>query len=484
MSAVVLPESTRPPGSPASRTTPPPTVTARRTRRTRRTPLWWRDASAALGWAAVLFVVALWVSGGGLTDFTSTGESLINLGRLTGLLASVLMLLQVLLMARIPLVEQAWGQDELARVHRLVGFTSFNLMLAHIVMTMAGYSVGTDLGVIGTVVDEVLHSPGILLALAGSVALVMVVVTSVRRARARLRYESWHLLHLYAYLGAGLALPHQLWTGADFRASGTATVFWWGLYGAALLSVLVYRVGLPLRRSLRHRLVVSEVIVESPTVTSVVVTGRTLHRLPARAGQFFQWRFLDGPGSSRANPYSLSAAPDGRSLRITAESVGDSSSRLARLRPGTRVLVEGPYGRLHTGVATREKSLLIGAGIGITPLRALLEELPAGPDSTVVIYRARSQSEIVLAGELLSLARAKGARIVAVVGHRHRDRTSWLPADLGELGDVEALTRIVPDIAERDVYVCGNPAWMDTVIEAAHAAGVPRDAVHHERFSY
>ena len=127
------------------------------------------------------------------------------------------MLLQVLLMARIPFVEQAWGQDELARVHRLVGFTSFNLMVAHIVLTTVGYSAGTDLGVIATFVDQVLHSPGMLLALAGTVALVMVVVTSVKKARARLRYESWHLLHLYAYLGAGLALPHQLWTGQDFN---------------------------------------------------------------------------------------------------------------------------------------------------------------------------------------------------------------------------------------------------------------------------
>ena len=62
--------------------------------------------------------------------------------------------------------------------------------------------------------------------MAGTVCLVMVVVTSVRAARSRLRYESWHLLHLYAYLGVGLALPHQLWTGQEFLASPAATVFW------------------------------------------------------------------------------------------------------------------------------------------------------------------------------------------------------------------------------------------------------------------
>ncbi|NUO91705.1 MAG: ferredoxin reductase family protein [Dermatophilaceae bacterium] len=448
------------------------------------TPRWWRDVSAVFAWGATLFVVALWVAGGGLTAFASLGETLTNLGRLSGLVASVLMLLQVLLMARIPFVEQAWGQDELARVHRLVGFTSFNLMLAHIVLTIVGYSAGTDLGVVGTCVDEVLHSPGMLLALAGTIALVLVVVTSVKRARARLRYESWHLLHLYAYLGAGLALPHQLWTGQDFTSSPAATVFWWGLYAAALVSVATFRVALPGVRSRRHRLAVSHVVAESPTVTSVVVTGRHLDRLPVRAGQFFQWRFLDGPGWTRANPYSLSAAPDGRSLRITVEHVGTSSERLATLRPGTQVLVEGPYGRLHTGVRTGSRTVLIGAGIGITPLRAILEDLPPAPDGVVVIYRVGSQADIVLGDELLELARSKGGRVVAVVGHRRRDRTSWLPIDAAQLGDAEALLRIAPDIADRDVYVCGNPAWMGAVIAAAHEAGVPREAVHHERFSY
>ncbi|MEO7586411.1 MAG: ferredoxin reductase family protein [Arachnia sp.] len=440
--------------------------------------------SATLGWLVLLFVVVLWVAGGGIASFGTWGGAITSVGRLAGLLASALILLQVLLMARVPFVEQAWGQDELARVHRLVGFTSFNLMLAHIVLVILGYSVGTKFGVIGTFLDEVLNAPGMLLALAGAVALVMVVVTSIRAARRRLRYESWHLLHLYAYLGAGLALPHQLWTGQDFRSHPVATVFWWGLYATALAAVLAFRIVLPLTRSFRHRLVVSHVVAESPTVMSVVVTGRDLHRLKVRAGQYFHWRFLDGPGSSRANPYSLSAAPDGRSLRITVDAVGDSSARLSRLRAGTAVMVEGPYGRLHAGVRTREKSVLIGAGIGITPLRALLEELPWGPGKVVVIHRVSRRDDMVLAGELKALATAQGARVVPVVGHRHPLRNSWLPVEAGHADDVQTLLEIVPDIAERDVYICGAPRWMDAVIAAARGAGVPEASIHHERFSY
>ena len=153
---------------------------------------------------------------------------------MTGLVASDLLLVQVLLMARIPLVERSYGQDELARRHRWVGFASFNLMVLHVVAITLGYAATSPAGLWGTIVDFVLNYPGMLLAVAGTVALCAVVVTSMRAARRRLRYESWHLIHLYAYLGVGLALPHQLWTGQEFLTSPVATVYWWGLYAAAL----------------------------------------------------------------------------------------------------------------------------------------------------------------------------------------------------------------------------------------------------------
>ena len=321
-------------------------------------PRWWRDASVAAGWLVLLVVTALWVSGGGIQDLTSLSDALMSIGRLTGLIASALLLIQVFLMARVPWVEQAWGQDELARTHRLVGFTSFNLMLgahrAHHPRLRRGHQRWASSAPSST---SSLHYPGMLLALAGTAALVMVVVTSVKKARTRLRYESWHLIHLYGYLGAGLALPHQLWTGTDFLSSTTATVFWWGLYAVCAGAVLVFRVGLPLWRSLRAPLRVLDVRAEGPGVTTVTVGGGGVRRMPVRAGQFFQWRFLDGPGWTRGNPYSISAAPDGRTLRFTAAHVGDGSARLADaparhpgarrgpLRPAARRGPRPPQGR-------------------------------------------------------------------------------------------------------------------------------------------
>jgi predicted ferric reductase len=432
-------------------------------------------------WSSLLLVTYWWATGGGIQDLGSWADGLTSAGRLTGLLASDLLLVQVLLMSRFPALEHAFGQDRLARLHRLVGFTSFTLMIAHIGLITWGYAAGDLEGTPGELWDLTVNYPGMLLAGAGTACLVLVVVTSVKAARRTLRYESWHLLHLYAYLGVGLALPHQLWTGQDFLASTARTVFWWGLWIAAAAAVLGWRVALPMWRSARYGLRVTRVVPEGDGLLSVHMSARAGARLPAEAGQFFTFRFLNGRGWTRAHPYSLSAAPGGRDLRITVKVVGDGSRALRLLRPGTRVLVEGPYGRLSARARTRRKVALIGAGVGITPLRALAEELEYAPGEAVLLYRY--SGEPLFERELAGLAAERGLEIIGLPGHR-RAPDSWLGAGVGSASDLTALTYWVPDIAERDVYVCGPEAWADDVRRTTEAAGLPADHVHVESFGW
>ena len=453
-------------------------------RRSTRVPAWWRDAAGLLTWMSVLFVVALWVSGQGLQQLGTPAGLLNSTGRLTGLVSADLLLIQVLLMARIPWVERSYGQDELARRHRLVGFTSFTLIIAHVVLISLGSAATDHFGLVAEVWNLVITYPGMLLATAGTLLLVMVAITSMKAARRKLRYESWHLLHLYAYLGVGLALPHQLWTGTDFSSSPVATAFWWTVYAAAAGAVLVFRIGLPLWRNWRHRLVVERVVREGHGVVSVYLRGRDLHRFPVAAGQFLVWRFLHGPGWTRANPFSLSAAPNGRWLRITAKDLGAGSARLAQLPVGTRVLFEGPYGRLTDSVRSGHKVALIASGIGITPLRALLEEMPYNPGDAVLLYRASTPTQFLFRRELDGLAARRGVRVLYLPGRRVRDRESWLPADYGHAPEEDVLRHFVPDIGEHDVFVCGPDNWTEVVISSARRAGVPAERIHTERFAW
>ena len=193
-----------------------------------------------------------------------------------------------------------------------------------------GYAAASPTGLWGTVVDLVVSYPGMLLAVAGTAALVMVVVTSVKRARARLRYESWHLIHLYAYLGAGLALPHQLWTGQEFLSSRFSTVFWWGLYAVAAGAVLVFRVGRSLWRSLRAPIVVSDVRPEGPGATTVTVSGERA-RAPAGPG---------GPVLHLALPVRTRVDPGPPLLGVRcagrAHAAADGGSPRATAAPGWR----------------------------------------------------------------------------------------------------------------------------------------------------
>lgn len=437
----------------------------------------WGDLLGAFALFATVAPLGLWLYNHGLPLPLGMKTTVGMLGLLSSLIATQLMLLLVVLMARIPWVERAWGHDLLARRHRWVGFASFWFMLGHIVAQTLE-RVARDWSVAWQRTYEIfIAEPWMLWATVGTAMIVGVMVTSMRRARRRLRFESWHLLHLYAYLGLILILPHILVTGPEFHEPLMKAIMW-GEYIFAGGAILVFRLGLPLYRSLYHRVRVEEVRTETPGVVSVSVTGKRLDRMRVTAGQFFIWRFLDGPGWTRGHPYALSAAPQGDRMRITIQAAGDGSARAAELRPGTRALIEGPYGTLTARQRRWPKMLLIAAGVGITPLRALLDEPTYAPGDATLIYRYSSDEHALFVAELQELAETRGVELILLPGPRRADG-SWLPADT-ELD----LRDAVPDITTRDVYVCGPPPWIASVRTTLRAAGVHRDYVHSEIFSW
>ena len=238
--------------------------------------------------------------------------------------------------------------------------------------------------------------------------MIVVVISSLVIVRRRLPYEWWYAVHFTAYAAIALSWFHEIPTGNELTIHPVAADYWRSLFAATLALLVLFRLVQPLARSLVHGLRVEEVVVEAPGVVSLRIGGRGLERLRARAGQFFLWRFLSVPGRWwEAHPFSLSALPDdGGSLRITVKGVGAYSRRLAEVRPGTRVLAEGPFGTFTDAVRRRDKVLLIAGGIGITPVRTLLEEIDG---DVAVLYRVVRDEDVVFREELDALARERGA---------------------------------------------------------------------------
>jgi predicted ferric reductase len=400
-------------------------------------------------------------------------NGLIAAAKFFGLNAAAIMILQVVLVARLPWLDRRIGMDRLTSWHRWTGFALFWAVLLHVSLILVGYSRYDRVPIL----REVTGFAGIFQTLVGMIAagiIVIAVVLSVRLARRRLSYEAWHAVHVCLYVAIALALIHQLYESSTFKANPLTWAYWWVLWTLALVALVIGRVVLPLRRNARHQLRVARVVPESDNVVSVYVTGRELEGLRARPGQFFIWHFLGHNRWWQANPFSLSAAPDGQSLRLTAKAVGKTSAGLREVPVGTRVFAEGPYGAFTTLHRSREGTLLIAGGVGITPIRALLEELDG---SVIVAYRVHSDSDAVLLGELQELARDRGARVHVLAGRTGAGtppNTPFAP---------ENLRALVPDINERDVFVCGPPAMTATVLSSLRALGVPKRQVHAERFS-
>jgi ferredoxin-NADP reductase len=245
------------------------------------------------------------------------------------------------------------------------------------------------------------------------------------------------------------------------------------MYGVVATLLIAYRVGRPLARMWRHRFVVVGTVSEGPGVTSVYVSGRRLAELDARAGQFFMWRFLTREGWWQAHPFSLSAAPNGRWLRLTVKALGDHSAKVDRLRPGTKVLVEGPYGAFTDRRRRQAKVLFIAAGVGVTPVRAMFESTATVPGGSVFIYRAGAPGDLALRAELDDISARRQAPVHYLVGSRH-DHPEYLGPD--------HIKSLVPDVGQREVYLCGPTGFSEMVSSSLRALGVPQRQVHTESF--
>lgn len=437
-------------------------------------PVVWLLWLAAAGNGAV--VIWLWVHGGGVSLAGTLGGLLTSLGRLTALVGTYLVLLQVLMLARIPWLERRIGFDRLTVWHRRNGKMAITLVVAHVPLIVAGYAISFEIPLHAQISELYDYYPGMVTATVGTVVLIAVVLSSLVVVRRRLPYEAWYFVHLSVYAGILLAYFHQIPTGNEFVVNPAQRDYWYALYIVTVLILIAFRVVAPFLHWWRYRLRVTEVRRESPDVVSVYMKGRNLERLGARGGQFFLWRFLSRGRWWQAHPFSLSAPPDGRSLRITVKDVGNFSGRLDGLRVGTRVIAEGPFGTFTPALSEGASVALIAGGIGITPLRAMLDELLGCGRDVTLIHRVVDEQDLVLSAELADTASAGDLTVIDVVGdHRNPEGAHLLSA--------EHLKQLIPDIAEREVYLCGPPAMMARVRASLRSEGVSRHSIHSERFA-
>ena len=445
-----------------------------------RTQRAFRSLAQNLGRYVAIFLSAL---GAGITlgfaisdatydDAHSINGAITLASRFSALIGTYLVLISLFMIARIPWVEKSIGFDKLVAYHRRLGPIVLTLIGVHVLLIVLAYSRADQKSYFDELIDLVKNYDWMLPAAIALVLMAIIGATSANVFRRKLSYEHWWITHLLSYFAIALAFMHQILTGSLFIFNELARSWWIGLYIYTAVAIVLWRFLLPLVKSLRHKLKVDRVEVEGPGIVSVYLSGRNLGKLHAQGGNFFEWRFLTKGIWMQAHPYSLSAPPENSMLRITVKNLGDHSAALANLKSGVRVMIEGPYGILTAKRAVGKKILLIGGGVGITPLRALLEEFPE--DAQIdLIYRVIKEDDLALKSELDEIDKSDQIKIHYLVGPPEKFPMQTLD-----------LLKLVPHIAQCDVFVCGPIGLAKILRHSVEALGVPSEKFHHEAFAF
>lgn len=442
-----------------------------------------QDLIEILAWASVLFVTAMFLIAGGANNITDWPSALDAISRLTALVGTDLLMIHLLLVARVPWIDKYYGHDKATIAHKKLGKPVLYFVVAHFLASLISFSITEGKNLLATWWWFITDVQDMLTATLALLLMVLVVVTSLNFARRKMGYEAWFYVHLLSYASVLLAVPHIFTSGSDIAGKPVQTVYWASLYLFVALNIIWYRVLQPIRASLAKGLKVYEVVRESEDTISIYVKGKRITRLGAQSGQFFLVRPLAKGQWYKAHPFSISATPVDQYLRFTVAIRGDDSAWLQTIEPGTRLILEGPYGIFTEERRTRERVVLMASGIGVTPVRALAESLVARPGDVTVLYRVRNEEDANLIDEFRELCRIRGHHFFVIEGRRGGDG-SWLSDDGSGRSDLERLTEIAPAIAASDVYICGPEVWTRQAVKTVARAGTPAEQIHSEEFAW
>ena len=436
-------------------------------------------------WAAYSFLILnlmiigfFWWHGSGQEILTSPGGWIRGAGRLSGLLAALAIMLDFVLIARIPVLETAFGRSLQTQWHKTIGYAAFILIILHASFLTVGYGIIDKLGLwpqfwsFTTTYEDVLKS------IEAFGLLCLVVGLSIYFVRKRVKYETWYYVHLLTYLVIILAFSHQMKVGVDFITQPLFRLYWWALYIGLFGFVVLLRFMKPILQSYRYQLRVAKVTSETHDVHSITIGGRGIDQLRYQPGQFAVWWFLDTGRFWQGHPFSITSSPGQDHVRLSFKQSGDYTATLAAVKPGTPVILDGPSGRFTAGASANQKVLLIAGGIGITPFVAMLEVFAGEGRDVVLLYSARTEADLALRGELEAAAAQGNIKITYVITDD--------PAYRGVTGmlDQAKLAQLVPDAKVRAAYICGPPPMMAAISASLEHLGVPKKAIYTENFSF
>ncbi len=425
----------------------------------------------------LFIIISLWWANSGYyVRNPSNGNGLIALGRIFGLLGAYTLIIQIMLVSRTKWIEGVFGFDKLNKLHRLIGYSILILLLNHPLFLIIGYANTNQVSYVTQLSEFLTNWNGVLYAFFGLITFILIISISIAIVRKRLRYETWYFVHLLTYLSLALVFKHQVQT-ADV-SFGVGLYYWYFLNIFAIGNLLLYRFLRPLYLFKKHHFVVDKVVEETPDTWSLYVTGKNLDKFYFNAGQYANINIL-AKKMWYTHPFSFSSAYNGKFIRFTIKGLGDYTNKISGVAKGTRIVIDGPLGLFIRERAQKNKFLFIAGGIGITPIRAMIELISTTQSNDMILlFGSRTEKDIAFKKEFDKiLEHCQTFKITYILS------TQIAGYESGYI-DKEKIIRLVPDFLEREVFLCGPPVMMQKTALNLKEMGFDTKYLHFEKFSF
>lgn len=388
-----------------------------------------------------------------------------------GFIGLGMLAMQCLFTGRFAWIAPGFGMDNILQYHREVGIIAFVFVLAHPVINLLADTTLLEY------LDPGVNAPRTISLIIATLALILIVVSSLWRASLKLSYENWRLLHgilsfLVVVIGAGHAFQVAHYLGPVWKQAAIL-----GFAGICAYLVFHSRVMRPwLNRPRPYRIsLVRDERCDCQTLVLEPLRGQRLSFLP---GQFVWITVNDSPFSLQQHPFSIASSAREKNIWLTAKNLGDFTASWKEIPEGSRAFLEGPYGSF---TPKKDKNLfLVMGGIGITPAMSMLRTMAHDRDQrqVILIYANKNWDDILARQELEQLQAKIRLKLVHLLEEAPPD---WK----GEEGllNQELIEKYLPqDPSSFAYYICGPEPVMDIAEMSLRNLGIDWRLIYTERF--
>lgn len=386
-------------------------------------------------------------------------------GKLTALLAFVLIFFQYVLSSRIKWIEKGMGLDRQLALHAKMGAVILLLITLHPVLILLSERL------------QGYQTPLSVWKLLGAAALLLLwtaACAAMLYGRISISYEAWKRVHKLAYFVFPILFVHSVVLGGTLYRM-PVKVFWILLL-VLYLGILIHR-GCRYVLRKRHPFSVSKIETVAEKILHIEFEGQ---HPPFNPGQFMFLRLIKKGRISEAHPFTIASSPNQHHLSVCIKMVGDFTSSLKEIEVSAPAYIHMPCGRFSFVHHDAQELIFIAGGIGITPFLSMLRAMrDQGIARKVTLLWANQREEdICFKSELDRMTEEMPDFKRIYVLSREPE---W-PGEKGHI-DKDMLMRHIFAFDTGMFFICGPPAMMESVRTAVRSLGVSRKRILWERFS-